>query len=293
MRKLFTIILVLTLILSLSACGESMGDINDKIPVSGSSEEQKNKITEVTLAEQVIYEGNDIKITATGLSNESFLGPSINVLIENNSRRNITVQARNSNINDLMVETVFSADVAAGKKANDTITFMSSDLEIAGITIIKDIEFSFHVIDSDSWDVIVDTDMIALKTTADAAFVQKYDDSGFVAYDAEGIKVVVKKLNSSDSFWGSNLYLYIENNTDKAITVQARDVSINDFMVDPVFSCEVISGKKAFDTITFMESDLTDNGITDINDLELKLHIFDTETWDTIKDTDIIKISFN
>jgi len=87
--------------------------------------------------------------------------------------------------------------------------------------------------------------------------------------------------------------LYIENNTDKAITVQARDVSINDFMVDPVFSCEVISGKKAFDTITFMESDLTDNGITDINDLELKLHIFDTETWDTIKDTDIIKISFN
>ena len=305
MKKLYIIILVLMLVLSLSACGSSMGDVNDKTPddtsVDESAEMQSNEIIEAeeddedgaTIEEKVIYEGNDVKITATGLNNEGFFGPEVKVLIENNSAQDITVQSRDSSVNGLMVDTMFSADVAAGKKANDAITFSSSDLEISGITTIKDIEFSLIVMDSNTWNDIVATDMIGLTTTADASYVQEYDDSGFVAYNADGIKVVVKKLNSSDSFWGSDVHLYIENNTTNDITVQSRDVSINGFMVDPIFSCEIMVGKKAFDTMTFMESDLTDNGITDITDLEFKLHIFDAESWDTIKDSDIINISFN
>lgn len=305
MKKFFIIILALILVLSLSACGGSMGDVNDKTPtdtpVDEPAEMQSNEIIEteevveddVTIEEKVIYEGNDIKITATGLNNDGFFGPEVKVLIENNSAQGITVQSRNSSVNGLMVDTMFSADVATGKKANDTITFSSSDLEISGITTIKDIEFSLVVMNSDTWDDIVATDMIVLTTTADESFVQEYDDSGFVAYNADGIKVVVKKLNSSDSFWGSDVHLYIENNTTNNISVQSRDVSINGFMVDPIFSCDVMVGKKAFDTMTFMESDLTDNGITDITDLEFKLHIFDSESWDTIKDSDSINISFN
>ena len=64
-------------------------------------------------------------------------------------------------------------------------------------------------------------------------------------------------------------------------------------MIDPVFSSEIVHGKKAFDSLTFMESDLTDNGITDIKEIELKFHIFDTASWDTIKDTDIVTVSFD
>jgi hypothetical protein len=59
-----------------------------------------------------------------------------------------------------------------------------------------------------------------------------------------------------------------------------------------MFSSDVVAGKKAFDTMTFMESDLKENDIKEINSLEFKLHIFDMDTWETIKDTDIIKVSF-
>lgn len=291
MKKLTALLLALVMVATLASCGGLMGDINDKDPQGGSSAGDAETI-EVTLAEQVIFEGNDIKVTATGMDYSGFFGPSVKVLIENNSTANITVQTRDSSINGLMVDTVFSADVAAGKKANDTITFSSDDLEAAGITTIKDIELVLHIIDGDSWDDIADSDVIRLTTSADASFVQTFDDSGHVAYEADGVKIVVKKLNSSDSFWGSDLYLYMENNTEKNITVQARDVSVNGFMVDPVFSCEIVAGKKAFDTMSFMESDLTDNGITDITEMELKFHIYDADGWDTIKDTDAIQISF-
>lgn len=300
MKRFFVIILALIFALSLSACFGPRDDINDKTPSGATDNTQndagtgndKNKTEEVTVEEQVIYEGNDIVVTVKGFNKNSLLGPEVKVLIENNFAKNITVQTRKSSVNGLMTETVFSADVAAGKKVNDAITFMSSKLKAAGITTIKDIEFSLHIFDTESMDTIVDTDLIKLKTSVDESFVQKFDDSGFTAYDADGIKVVVKEMNSSESFWGSDIYLYIENNTDKDITVQARDVSVDGFMIDPMFSSDVVAGKKAFDTMTFMESDLKENDIKEINSLEFKLHIFDMDTWETIKDTDIIKVSF-
>ena len=41
-----------------------------------------------------------------------------------------------------------------------------------------------------------------------------------------------------------------------------------------------------------MESDLTDNDITDIKTMELRFHVFDMESWDTLFDSEIVSISF-
>ena len=60
----------------------------------------------------------------------------------------------------------------------------------------------------------------------------------------------------------------------------------------PFFSCDIAAGKKAYDTIICMETDLENNGITDITDLELKFTVFDYDTWDDILDTDIIAVTF-
>ncbi len=247
---------------------------------------------EVSLPEQVIFEQNDIKITVTGLDNSGFWGPAVKLLIENNSTQNITVQTRNCSVNGIMVDPLFSEDVASNKKANTSIDIFSSELKAAGVSTIKDIEFYFTIFDAESWNTIVDSEVISLTTSADPSFVQTYDDSGFVAYDKNGVKIVAKKISSEDSFWGAELYLYIENNTDKNITVQSRDVSVNGFMIDPIFSADIVSGKKAFDSLTFFDSDLEENEITDIVDLELKFIISDMESWHTLEETEIISIHF-
>lgn len=313
MKKVLALLLALTLVFSLAGCGS--GDItNDKSPAEVSTDSQKQEIKEpeessetqgeepstpvvstsnnASITETVVFDANDIKVTAKALNYDGWMGPELVLLIENNSSQNITVQNRNASINGLMIDPMLSADVAAGKKANETMTIMSSELEQAGIKTIKDIEFILHIFDTETWDEIVDSDVIVISTDA-TDYVQTFDDSGVVAYDENGVKIVAKELNSSDSFWGADLYLYIENNTEQDITVQARDVSIDGFMIDPVFSSEIVHGKKAFDSLTFMESDLTDNGITDIKEIELKFHIFDTASWDTIKDTDIVTVSFD
>lgn len=307
MKKYTIILFVLILTLSLSACGAPSSD-NDKLPVSTNTtapvtsdthpatdaaptETTAAPATDVTLDEQVIFEKDGIRITVKSLVMDEFWGPGIKVLIENDSTQNITVQTRNCSVNGLMLEPMFSCDVAAGKKANDTIQFMNSDLDDAQISVIANIEFLLHIFNSDTWDDIVDSDIITLNTSA-TDYVQIYNDSGFTAYDDGSIKIVIQKLNSDDSFWGSDVYVYAENNTNENITIQVRDVSINGFMVDPMFSCDIAASKKSYDTITFMESDLEENDIKDITELELKFHIFNSDTWNDIVDTDIITVTF-
>lgn len=244
-----------------------------------------------TITEQVLYDENDIKITATGLEDGLF-GTELQLLIENNSGQGVTVQARNANVNGYMVSTMMSADVATGKKANDSLTFETSGLKECGIETIATMEFSFHIFNTESWDDIADTEVIKVDTSAAGSYTQTYDDSGEVLVDADGVKIVGKGLSADGSFWGPGVILYIENNTEKDITVQVRDVSVNGFMVESSMSEDVVAGKKALSAVQFFSSDLESNSITDITDVELYFHIFELSTMDTVFDSDVITIQF-
>jgi len=191
-----------------------------------------------------------------------------------------------------MVKTMMSVDVVNGKKANDSLTFMESDFEACGIDMIADMEVAFHIFDMSEWETYLDTEAIQIKTSISDTYEYTYDDSGDLAYDGNGVKIVVKGLAEDDSIFGPSIVVYIENNGDKDVTVQTRDVSINGFMVDAMFSCDVVAGKRAVDTITFMESDLDENEVAAIEDVELSFHVFDFEKWDTIVDTEVVTITF-
>ncbi len=281
--------LAVVMIFSLAACTD--GDA-DKQPTGSKENATETQTAKITVEEKVIYDDDGIVVTATGIDVSGLFGPELKVKVENNSSNNVTIQTRDCSINGLMVDTIFSCDVVAGKKANDSITFAQSELDISGITTIKDIEFTLLVLDSETYDEIDESDVIKLTTSADPSFVQQYDDSGFVALDKSGIKVIIKKLSDKNSFWGSEVFVYVENNTDDDITVQTDGVSINGYMVTPIFSCDVVEGKKAVDSIMFMESDLEDNGITDITEIELKLVIFESDSFDTIIKSDTVTVSF-
>lgn len=245
----------------------------------------------VTVDETVLLEQDGIKITATGMDDGLF-GTELKLLIENDSSTNLTFQARNASVNDYMVDTMMSEDVAAGKKSNTSLTFSTSGLKDCGIDTIANMEFSFHIFTTDGWDDFLDSDIISLDTSAAGSYTQNYDDSGEVFYDKDGIKIIGKGLSSNDSFFGPGLIVYIENNSSKNFTVQVRDTSVNGFMIDTSMSEDVIVGKKAITAVTFFSSSLEENGITDITSIETSFHVFDMESWDTIVDTDPITINF-
>ena len=289
MKQIASILLALVFARSLAACGSTTEDIQKPSNVT-TPDPQTN--TEVTITETVLVEESGIKITAKGLNTDSLFGPELKLLIENNSGKNLTFQCNNASINGYMVETLMSVEVVTGKKANDSLTFMDSDLADSGITAIADMEFSFHIFETENWEAYLDTKTIVLKTSLADTFEYTYDDSGDLVYEGNDIKIVVKGLSKDPSIFGPGVVVYIENNSNQNVTVQAGDVSINGFMVEPIFSSSVVSGKRAVSTITFMDSDLEKNEISSIENIELSFHIFQTDNWDTIVDTDMVKLTF-
>lgn len=260
---------------------------------SSASVSTEEKSADVTVEEQTIVDESGVTVTVTGIDTDGFYGAELKLAIENNTGQNLTISARDMSINGVMIEPYLAEEVAAGKKANATLDIFSSNLKAAGITTIQEIELKIAAYDTENWEDLFETDAITIKTSAAGTFEQTYNDDGETLYEDERFRIVALELDSDDSFWGADIYLYIENNSGQDITVQSRDVSINGYMVDPMFSCDVLNGKKAFDTITFLESDLEDNGIEKIETLELKLHIYNEDSWDTLLDTDAITVNFD
>ena len=65
-------------------------------------------------------------------------------------------------------------------------------------------------------------------------------------------------------------------------------MSINGFMMSPFFSTTIYNGKKSIDDITIFSQDLEDNGIESIDQVELKFHIYNADSYSTIADSDPI-----
>jgi len=265
---------------------------NDAASENAVIEDEADSMVSVSVNECVIYDDGGIKITLKSLDTNKWDEQELKLLIENESGRNKTIQARDESINGIMISSTISASVASGKKSNAGMTFKPKYLTKYGIEVISEIEFKLRIIDDDDRKLSFNTDPISIYTSAYPNHVQVYDDSGYTAYDKKGFKVVVKKISDNDSFWGSELSAYIENNSGYDATMQLRDVSVNGFMVDPIFSCNIVNGKKAYDNITFRKSEFEDNGIKDIDDIELVFRFINDVSRDGSFNSEKINIEF-
>ena len=115
----------------------------------------------------------------------------------------------------------------------------------------------------------------------------KANDDGMELYNEDGIRIVGKTVDEN-SFWGAAILLYIENDSGHDVGISVDDMSINGFMMTPYFSTQVYDGKKSLDDITLLSSELEENGIEAVEEVELKFHIYDLDSYETIADSDPI-----
>ena len=243
-----------------------------------------------TIEEQVLVDQNGVRITATGLEEDGIWGVGLKLLIENNTDQDLGISCDALIVNNYMITNLFSATVASGMKSNETVDLYSTELEAAGIENIGQIELKMHSFDSESYATVEEYDMAVIQTSEyDSMDVQALDD-GTELVNQDGIRIVGKYVDE-ESFWGAGVLLYLENNSGRNVTVSCEDMSVNGYMITSVFAETVDDGKMAISYITIFESDLEENGITSIEDIELKFHVYDSDDYSTIFDTDAIAFS--
>jgi len=238
---------------------------------------------QVTLAETVLYDQDGVRITATGLDMQAVLGPELSFQVENSTQQNLVVQPEWCTVNGYMMSDLFSADVAAGKKANDTMYFPSSSLERCGIDTVTDIAMELKILDGETYQTLATTGTVTLQTSAAGSYTQTYDDSGEEIYNANGIRVVMQR--QAEDLFGQEIHFYLENTSDRAVVVQSEDVSVNGYMISNWLYADLIPGAHAVEALTLFTSDMEENGIETIETVELALNIVDAETYQTIEKT--------
>ncbi|HOO80304.1 MAG TPA: hypothetical protein PLQ04_07945, partial [Lachnospiraceae bacterium] len=231
-----------------STSSTDTADSSDSATTDTKTEETSSAST-VTIEEQVLFEQDGLKVTATEYVVDSIWGDGVKLLIENDGTSDIGLGCNALIVNDYMITDLFSTTVAAGKKDYETLNLSSSELKAAGIENVGQIEVYFHTFDSDSYMTISDIDCVTIKTSAYDSMDSTPNDAGQELYNEGGIRIVGKYVDEG-SFWGTAVLLYIENNSGKNAIIQCDDMSINGFMVTPFFSSTVYDGKKAIDDIT-------------------------------------------
>lgn len=279
-KKLLALSLLMILVMSFLGCSAS------------ESKEDENSATKPvgkpTITEQVLLEKEGIKVTAVEYVEDIVWGDGIKLTIENNSDKNITLGCDALIINDYMVTDIFAAEVAAGKKSNENLYLSSTELDEAGIEIIGLVEVYFRAYETESWDDIFEKEYAKIETSLKDSMDTTPKDEGEELVNRDGVKIVGKSVDE-DSFWGKSILVYLENNTGNTIEIQIEDMSVNGYMMEPIFSKTVYNGKKAITTIDLFSSELEENGITSIENVELKFKVLD-ETFDEIFTTDTISI---
>lgn len=152
MKKCFVSAFSFIIATVLMVCCCSCGNNNDD------SSQSKN------IEPKIIYEENGLSIYYKGYT-EKNNNVGLDLLIENNSDKSYIIQTRDFYINGYSIDPSFSPEVKAGKKSNDSIKIYKSELEKNELSYskVEEIEFNFHVFNSDDWFDSFDSPTISLK----------------------------------------------------------------------------------------------------------------------------------
>ena len=179
MKKLFSVLLMAVLLAGCSA-GVSKADYDAVVKERDALQSQLDSLLEQSADEdpessssdvfdevtRILVDQDGIMITFKGFDKDSFLGPALKVLIENNTDEAVTVQVRDSSVNGYMMPFNISADIQPGKKSHSTITMIEhhlKEIDVYSVSQIETVEFVFHIFNFDGWDTTLDSDVICLE----------------------------------------------------------------------------------------------------------------------------------
>lgn len=305
--RIFPTLLAISLLITLPACGNRSSDesnvsanasANDSLPQSDEPLDLFN--VNAVLAETVLLDEGGVKITATGLTYTAY-SVDLELIIENNSGKDLSFVSGSlgyscNSVNGYMVNDGYlNCDVAAGKKAMDSISFSYDALMPYGIHEIADMEIGFSMTD-EKYDTVYSgprqlktsafdthdysTDHYQEIITSEAAMTAYgYEMVYFsqdIPYDQNGIKLLSGGVLTNQN-GETVLLLELENTTDEMVHLSTSDIILNGLLLNSsTWSNDAINaGKRGIVTVEL--SSVLDPaywsvyGITDVCSIGLSL----------------------
>ncbi len=298
MRKHIAWLLAVILLFSFVGCGvdEQVIETNTAVPgesnnttmegendTAGGEKPTDSEDALTEFQELTVVDNDECTIRITSISEDDIWGYTVKAYLENKSaEKTYMFSVLGASINGVKNDPFWASEVAPGKKANESITFMTAELEENGVTDVTDICMTFRVYDSNDFmaDPVAEETVNVYPMGVEKAtrFVRENAPEDQILVDNEFVTVIVTGY-SNDSLWGYSANVFVVNKSDKAIMCSVDEVSVNGFMVDPFWAASLEPDTCSFETITWMSESLEENGITEVETIEFLLRVYQEEDW--------------
>jgi hypothetical protein len=300
MRKLATITLALMLVLFFVACSDSSNTSRDDSNIQNDNSNSassmldesggtsplpaQNNRSSYSLADAVIVDDENVTFTITRIEDGGLWGFAIKVYCENKTDIDLMFSWDNVSVNGYMIDPFWASEIAAGRKSNTEISFSDSALERCNISSVDEIVFTLNAYDTNDWlaDKLVKDEFIIYPTglNADTVVYPERPSTATeqIIVDNESCAFIIEGAEN-DSIWGYTLNCYIDNKSSEPLMFSWDNVSVNGFMIDPFWSKSVQPGKRSYSDISFSTSRFEENGISDVEEIEFELRIYNSDDW--------------
>ena len=326
MKELMIKLLALTLMLSSLMGCKAVNEVEPDSFVSGTESEETAESTQeesseaeeevidiqmndLSIAEQIVYDANGIKIIAKRLDMSDPSYATLYFEVQNASGKDIDCNTNYLLVNDLYlgghVFTLGTTDCKNGETIEVCAEIPRSAMKIANIELIKDIEVSFYIeygqlttgeggteLQSEGF-FEEGTAGAVIKTNCPESYMQEVDTAGTVLVDEQGIRVVMKDFYITESGYlmGS---AYFENNASQLLRTRIYVHKINGIEIEESGRFGVLNGYKGFGGIS-LYTEAEELGITSIESIEVSCKVYYEEgvnDVDVIPQTEPITITF-
>lgn len=114
---------------------------------------------------------------------------------------------------------------------------------------------------------------------------------GTVLYNKDGIKVTVTGYKT-ESFYGPEISVKIENSSDKKVLVSTDLLSVNGYMMEDVLLyADVDAGSEVEDFFLFSNETLAQRGIKEISEVKFYIVVSDPDTYDTFDTSKLLSLN--
>ena len=297
MKRMIGLILSIILLVSLAACGAepettqapetpttAVTGAPTEAPATEAPTEPPVVITEMDMGEAVLVDVENCTFTVRLASANEHLGVTLDAVCANKTGQPLIFAWNTVSVCGFMYDPFWAQEVAAGETVNSTVYIATYQLEQYGITSVDEITFTLYIFDSE--DFMAEpyvNDVFTIYPTGLTADTVVYPERAAVGgeqvvTDSDGVAFIIESFENDAGT--CTLRCYLNNRTDAALMFAWEDVTVNGIAIDPMWAAEVAAGKQAYSEITFYSSQLEENGITDIGQIDFRLVVSDLEDWE-------------
>lgn len=306
MKKVLAILLVLSMLLGISACGAvpsvSSDSAADSSPLSAqeasSAPSEQPASTPAPTSEAAVSSEESEPTGTTGLLEQEIVladdenctfklvsvipdnpwGYTWNVYLENKTEQNLMFFLEDVSINGIMCDPFWATIVLAGSEANQEINWAFDEFERIGITDVTAVEFRLSVYDSDdpdSPDLLNDTFTVYPLGEDAATYPERTPEaSDLTLFDTDDCTMIVTGFDP-DGSWGYTVNAYLVNKTDQTLIFSIDNATVNNVMCNPFWSSYVAPGKISYASISWSPDDFETNDITAVEQIQLDISVTD------------------